>query len=264
MYVEVIATHQNVTRDELEGRYVIVIDTLRATSTIVTALAHGCKQVFPVANLNEARVLASSWDSDKVLLGGEGQGRPLPGVFLGNSPRDYTAEVVGGKTLFLVTTNGTVALQKAQKAAPVLVGSLLNGETVARRVLHDDPDDLVILCAGTQGYFALEDIVTAGKIIGHIWESRPAVVNELAIAAFQLYQFNQQQLPSLMAQTIHGRRLVDMGDGDDLRFCLQEDIFPLLAHQAVARVCLLTPEPALAQENNGSRGSSWHGTQGRA
>ncbi|MZP29636.1 2-phosphosulfolactate phosphatase family protein [Heliobacterium undosum] len=246
MYVEVIATHQNVTPDELEGRYVVVIDTLRATSTIVTALANGCKQVFPVTSVNEARVLSSSWDPDKVLLGGEGHGRPLPGVFLGNSPRAYTTDVVAGKTLFLVTTNGTVALHKAQKAAQVLVGSLLNGETVANRIIRDDPDDLVILCAGTQGQFSLEDIITAGKILGHIWENRPAVVNELAIAAFQLFQFNQHQLAPLMAQTVHGRRLAEMGDEADLAFCLQEDRFPVLAHQAVARVCLLPTEQAFA------------------
>ncbi|MBC9785457.1 2-phosphosulfolactate phosphatase [Heliobacterium chlorum] len=240
MYVEVIGTHQQASKEDLKGKFVVVIDTLRATSTIVTALANGCQQVFPVATCNEAKVLSTSWEPDRVLLAAEKRGHSIPGFPLGNSPRTFTPDKVAGKTLFLVTTNGTVALQKAQSASCVVIGALLNGQRVAEYIVEQEPEEVVILCSGTQGRFSLEDIITAGKIIGHIWDHRSASANELAIAAFQLYQVNREQFVPLMAQTAHGQSLLAQGDGDDLNFCLQEDLYPVIPQQTLSRVRLLT------------------------
>ncbi|MTV50549.1 2-phosphosulfolactate phosphatase family protein [Heliobacillus mobilis] len=268
MYVEVIATHQQVSKDDLEGKFVVVIDTLRATSTIVTALANGCQQVFPVATCNEAKVLSTSWEADRVLLGAEKRGHPIPGFPMGNSPRSFTPDKVAGKTLFLVTTNGTVALQKAHSASSVVLGALLNGQRVAEYIVEQEPEEVVMLCAGTQGHFSMEDVISAGKIMGHIWDRRTASANELAIAAFQLYQVNRDQLVPLMAQTAHGQSLLAQGDGDDLDFCLQEDLFPVVPQQTLSRVRLLAGygrnSPYGQKENSGSCGISWHGSLGNA
>ncbi|WP_170270165.1 2-phosphosulfolactate phosphatase [Heliorestis acidaminivorans] len=239
MYVSVYSTHQDISKKELQNKVVVVIDTLRATSTIVTALAQGCHQIFPVSTFNEAKILSSSWPKQDIILGGEYKGYRFAQFLFGNSPCEYTKEVVQGKTLFLVTTNGTVALQKATSATKVIVASLLNGRAVADYLAHLDPAQVVFVCAGTQGQFCLEDTITAGKIIYHLSEKEEVEGDELAIAALQLYQLNRYQLMDLMKLTDHGQRLIEQGFEKDLAYCLREDIFPLLPHLTFSRIRLM-------------------------
>src|SRR3954452_7183254 len=118
----------------LAGGLAVVIDVLRATTTIVHALAAGCTAVRPCAEVEEARDLAGGMRAGRVLLGGERGGVPLPGFDLGNSPREYTAKVCRGSTLVLTTTNGTRALLRAAEAARVLVASFANFSAVCEQL----------------------------------------------------------------------------------------------------------------------------------
>ncbi|QGG47022.1 2-phosphosulfolactate phosphatase [Heliorestis convoluta] len=240
MYIRIYATHQDVKKKDLKNKKVVVIDTLRATSTIVTALAHGCRQIFPVSTTNEAKILSSSWSKEEVVLGGEYRGYRFAHFNYGNSPLEYEEEAIKGKNLFLVTTNGTVALQKTSEASEVLVASLLNGRAIADYISHIDPAQVILLCSGTQGHFCLEDTITAGKIIYHLSEKEGEIEgDEMAIAALQLYQLNKDQLLELMKLTDHGQRLIEQGYEQDLNFCLREDIYPIIPQLSLSRIRLL-------------------------
>ena len=118
MKIEVFASQTHVTEKDIRGKDCVVIDTLRATSTIITALANGCEQVIPVEEVGQATRLRASVGGDTMaVLGGERGGQKIPGFDLGNSPLEYGPEHIYGKTLILTTTNGTLAIGKAETAS---------------------------------------------------------------------------------------------------------------------------------------------------
>src|SRR3989454_9086654 len=133
MNVAVYFTPLGLNAGDLAGRGVVVIDVLRATTTVVAALANGAKAVIPAATSEEAVRLASNLEKDGVLLAGERQGLKIEGVALGNSPGGMTPAAGAGKTLVLSTTNGTPAPVAAQGGAPGLGGAPLNFKALAAR-----------------------------------------------------------------------------------------------------------------------------------
>ncbi len=175
MKIDVYHTPLGLNAGDLTGRAVVVIDVLRATSTIVTALAAGAKAIVPAASSEEAVRLTSNLEKNGIVLAGERRLLKVEGFALGNSPREMTAEAVGGKTLFLATTNGTPALLAAQGGEPVLVAAALNFSAVAERArnLFTERGDLVIICAGRDKQFALEDAYTAGRLIKAVKKGVP-------------------------------------------------------------------------------------------
>src|SRR5215468_5888030 len=148
---------------ELAGGVAVVIDVLRATTTIIHALAAGCEAVRPCLEVDEAKHLADGMRAGRVILGGERGGRPLPGFDLGNSPREYTPQVCRGTTLVLTTTNGTRALVRAAEADRVLVAGFVNYSAVCEQ-LRQDARPVHIVCAGTEGAITLEDTLLAGAL----------------------------------------------------------------------------------------------------
>ncbi len=167
MKIDVYHTPLGLNAGDLTGRAVVVIDVLRATSTIVTALAAGAKAIVPAASSEEVVRVTANLEKNGIVLAGERRLLKIEGFNLGNSPREMTKEAVGGKTLFLATTNGTPALLAAQGGDPVLVAAALNFSAVAERARHlfTERGDLVIICAGREKQFALEDAYTAGRLI---------------------------------------------------------------------------------------------------
>ena len=142
------------------GRTVVVVDILRATTTIVHALAAGAKEVIPLLDVAEARCKAQAIGS-AVMLGGERGGKRIEGFDLGNSPTEYTAEAVGGKSVVFTTTNGTRAMQLCRSANRVLIGAFTNFSAVCRELEREEHVD--ILCAGTDGQITREDVLFAGS-----------------------------------------------------------------------------------------------------
>src|SRR5713101_2072341 len=134
----------------LKGGVAVVIDVLRATTTMIHALAAGCTAVRPCAEVDEARELAGKMRAGRVLLGGERGGAPLPGFDLGNSPSEYTTKVCCGTTLVLTTTNGTRACLRAVEAERALVAGFVNYSAVCEQ-LRQDSRPIHIICAGTEG-----------------------------------------------------------------------------------------------------------------
>ncbi len=240
MKVEVFFTPGELAGQELPER-VVVIDVLRATSTMVEALANGARSILPVATVDEAARIAQNIGRDTVLLCGERKALPIDGFDLGNSPAEFTAERVRGKSLVMTTTNGTRAFLAVaerrggdgERRSKVLASSFLNlGAVVAELATAGagGANGVTLVCAGREGRFALEDAVCAGAVVRGLEESGPALeLNDGAIAARGLARRHMADLHRMLELTTAGRHLGDAGLGDNLSFCAQvgrSDVVP--------------------------------------
>lgn len=227
MRIDVLFRPDDLQRFQVAGRSAVVIDILRATTTMVTALYHGAKRIVPVALVNEAFQIKQDLSmAEPVLVGGERKGFPVEGFDLGNSPLEYTPEKVKGKTIILTTTNGTRALRLTAGKAPreVLVASLLNLSAVARHLILDGQDPFLV-CAGEEGEMALEDVVGAGYLIREILRLAKEgllrdeiVLNDPAVASLKLSEVYATPKEAFLASR-HGKELVYKGFTADLDFC---------------------------------------------
>jgi 2-phosphosulfolactate phosphatase len=155
MKIDIIALPRMLTDAHVRNRAVVVFDVLRATTTMVTAISNGAKEIRVFGSLDAAALAASEFDGPKILAG-ESKCLPPPGFDLGNSPGDFTPERVAGKTIFLSTTNGTKAIVAAQRAAMLFAGAVVNATAVAA-LLGKLGMDVTLLCSGTDGQVAPED-----------------------------------------------------------------------------------------------------------
>ena len=226
---------------DVQGRTVVVIDVLRASTTIAVALMNGAKAVLPAASTEEALRLAGNLEKGDVVLAGERKAQRVPGFALGNSPAEFTPEVVQGKTIVLATTNGTVALVAVQGAKQALVAGAVNFAVVVekcREVLTQE-DGLLIVCAGTERQFALEDAFAAGRLAKVLLPPgglRKVKVNDGALAALEIVRhFGERWLRALKASA-HGQELAALGYRDDVKLAAQENPHPILPLYADRRI----------------------------
>jgi 2-phosphosulfolactate phosphatase len=238
MRLDVFMTPAEAIPAEVAGRTVVVIDVLRASSSIVEAMASGARTIFPVASIEEAIRLANTLGRDGVLLCGERRRLTIEGFDLGNSPGDFTPERVGGKTLVMTTTNGTASMAAAAGAGRVIVGALLNLDAVVEDLVRTGAEP-VFLCSAREGRFGLDDAVTAGRMIGALVEALPKVewtMNDGARAALALGRAWAGDAEALFAETAAGRQLADVGLEADLAFCAQtnlRDVVPVLQDRSI-------------------------------
>jgi 2-phosphosulfolactate phosphatase len=211
----------------LANALAVVIDVLRATTTIVHALAAGCKAVLPCAEVEEARELAGGMRVGRVLLGGERGGAPLPGFDLGNSPREYTAKLCRGNTLVLTTTNGTRALLRAVEAARTLVAAFVNYSAVCEQ-LRQDARPVHIVCAGTEGSVSLEDTLLAGALVEYLCQLGEVQVNDGARLAWDCFENHGRVLLGALEVSQGGAILRRLGYDDDIRAAAEVDRFALV------------------------------------
>jgi 2-phosphosulfolactate phosphatase len=212
---------------QLAGSIAVAVDVLRASTTIVHALAAGCVAVRPIAEVVEARRLADHLPAGKVLLAGERDGRPLPGFDCGNSPGEFTSERCGGTTLVLTTTNGTRALLLAESAARILVGAFVNFSAVCEQ-LRADPRPVHILCAGESGNVALEDTLFAGAVVEFLCTNGPTRLNDGARVGWDCFERHGRVLEGALAVGAGGARLHALGYDDDIRAAARVDAFALV------------------------------------
>lgn len=207
---------------ELRRRTVVVIDTLRATSTIVAALMAGARQIIPVEEPEDAVAVAHRIGSEQTLLCGERGSLKIDGFHLGNSPLEYTPGVVGGKTLVLTTTNGTAAMLKAQHASAVFCAAFVNASAVARHLISLEADAVTILCAGTAGRFSIEDSLAAGALVDEITQRASNVgLDDASRASASMFAGARGNLIAALSEGDHGRVLVSAGMEQDIHFCAQ-------------------------------------------
>lgn len=238
MKIDVFFTPLGSREGDLAGRGVVVIDVLRATSTIVAAIAHGAKAVIPAATAEEAVRMTANLERDGFLLAGERRAVRIEGFALGNSPLEMTPEAVLGKTVFLATTNGTPALVAAQGGEPVLVGAAVNFSALVAgaRAAFGAASDLAIVCAGRERQFALEDAYAAGRLVKAVKRGhRRAELNDAARVALALTDDFADWDAALRASAA-ARQLVELDFADDVAFCATQDRFDVVPTYADRRV----------------------------
>ena len=232
---------------ELRGRdlstyRVVIMDVVRASTTIVHALAHGAAAVVPLADPAAAIALRDA-SPGRVLAGGERGGLPVPGFDLGNSPQHYTAARVAGKRIAFSTTNGTAAMLACQGARETVIGALVNLDAVARHLLSlSGPviaggdfflaggDNVLLVPVGRQGAPVLDDSLAAGILASRLFaagvrltEGAQSLVNDAAT-------WEGRELEALQTSP-SGQALIAAGLGDDLPVCARVgtlDIVPVL------------------------------------
>jgi 2-phosphosulfolactate phosphatase len=222
MRVHVALTPAEFGESPLSGRTALAVDVLRATTAAVAACAAGCRRVVPVPDQAAAESLAAR-DGDDVLLAGERGGEAIAGFHLGNSPVEFTADRVAGRTVILTTTNGTAAMLTAAEAAAAGLAALSNLTAAAGWALGEGRD-VCILCAGDSGAFSLEDAVCAGLLVARLLAHTPdATVSDGAAAALALGRHYGPQLGRLAEDSRWARRLAGLGREADVACCLRAD-----------------------------------------
>ena len=227
--LETLFTPEEIKNTELAGKLVVIIDVLRASSTIVTALANGCRGFIPILSPDKAKKKAQEFENESVLLGGEREGIKIEGFDLGNSPREYKKEVAKGKTIIFSTTNGVKTLEMVKGAHRIIIGSFLNLQAVCDYCTNYE-GDISIICAGRKGKFSLEDTACAGMMINSLKDVFPGDHQEIDanLTAQLLYVKFGNNILEILRKSQHGRYLESIGLGEDLKFCSQLDLFHIV------------------------------------
>lgn len=206
---------------DLSGTVCVVFDVLRATSSMITALAHGVEEIRPVLTIEEALAVRAEWPN--AVLGGERNGSRIEGFDLGNSPREYCGK--GLKRIITTTTNGTVALRACAAADGVIAGALLNMGALADFLRRTAPGRVLLVCAGTFRDLALEDVIAAGMLASAL---PAATLTDAGRVASEVYSRHGAALLAGLEQGTNGRKLIEDGRGEDVAWCAQVSRFPLL------------------------------------
>lgn len=222
-----------VAEDALAGGTVVVMDVLRATTTLTYALAAGAARMIVCLEVDEAKQFAGNHSGERPLLGGERGGLKIPGFDLGNSPSEYTPQTIGGRTLIFTTTNGTRAMLRCRQAQQVLLGSFVNRQAVLRAL--SSAEKIHLLCAGTRGQITREDALCAGSLVAGLLESGGSFqMNDearLALAAWQAIAsdgIDALSLTQQLRETQGGRNLIAEGLEADIAWCAALDQFDLV------------------------------------
>jgi 2-phosphosulfolactate phosphatase len=221
----------------LPGKVVVVLDILFATTTMVTALAHGAKEVIPVLDGGAARAQSKGLEDDSYILSGELYAETLPG-FAHPAPLALLEHGVAGKTVIYSTTNGTVAMTQPARAAAVYCGALLNARALAEYIVERHAGKTVlVVCSGSGNNFNLEDFYGAGYFV-ECFRSHVGDLSDAAKAALALYR--HAKAPDALLDCRVGRMMVDRGLAREVEFACRRDAFPVVPALQHGRLRLVT------------------------
>lgn len=211
----------------------VVIDVLRATTTIATALNAGAEAVQTFSDLKTLMQVSDRWQPEKRLRAGERGGAKVEGCDLGNSPLDCTPDLMKGRRLFISTTNGTRALQRVEESPIVITAAMINRQAAVNYLLDKQPDTVWIVGSGWEGGYSLEDTACAGAIANALQEQsgQIAIGNDEVIAAIALYRQWQNDLLGMFHSCSHGQRLLRLHCQEDLKYCANIDSLDVLPIQ---------------------------------
>ncbi|MEJ2540601.1 MAG: 2-phosphosulfolactate phosphatase [Gemmatimonadota bacterium] len=226
MKVDVRFTIPELDAGELNGATAVVVDVVRATTTLTTALARGAGAVFPAASAEEAIRLLQSLGREDTLLCGERKGLRPEGYDLGNSPSEFTDEVVAGKRLIMNTTNGTRALRAVEDASRVVAAAFVNLGAVAEAIASEER--VLVVCAGRNDRFALEDAACAGALLLRLRDSGVELDAGDAARSAMTLAAEQPLDRAFLASTHAGRALAAVDLEEDLGPCAEMDVLPVV------------------------------------
>jgi 2-phosphosulfolactate phosphatase len=218
--------------EALRGSVAVVIDVLRASTTIVHAIQAGAASVVPFGEVDEALEFAAGQPKGTVVLGGERGGARIDCFDLDNSPLSYTPEIVRGKTVAFTTTNGTRALLRCREAERILIGAFVNLSAIGK-ALRADKRPVHLVCAGTDRRVTSEDVLCAGAIAAGIQRITGAVLppddlTEMATREYESLGPGQQSLVAVLRESAGGRNLIELGSEADIEQAARVDLFDLV------------------------------------
>jgi len=243
--VDVIFGGAALTPSDVAGKVVAVIDVLRASTSIAVALANGARTVIPLESPDDVVTRAKAFERSDVRLAGERRMLPISGFDFGNSPREFTREAVEGKTVLMTTTNGTPAIANSQGARDVVIASYVNYSAVLamlRSALRGGAH-ILIVCAGRDRQFALEDAGCAGRYVANVSKRlADAELNDAAQACMLIHKRYGDQVMQLFEASEHGRALAKAGFGEDLAFCAAMDSYSVIPIYQDRQITKLGPD----------------------
>jgi len=227
--VSVHFTPTNLDEMQLKDKNIVVIDVLRASTSIAIALHNGAKEIIPVSSIENAVKISGNLFGDVTLRAGERNSRMIEGFNLGNSPLEYTEEVVKGKSIIYMSTNGSVAILKGKHARNLVVAGFVNLSAVVN-FLANLREDFTIICAGMENNFCLEDSVCAGRIINKLQSvtDDELVLDDSSTACTILDKNFGKSTLKMLKNSDHGKYLIEIGFADDLKMCAAVDLVNIL------------------------------------
>jgi 2-phosphosulfolactate phosphatase len=238
MRLNLILLPRDATDESFAGRAVVVFDVLRATTTMTAAMAAGVREIRIFGDTESAREAAAAAREPKPLLCGEAQCLPPAGFDLGNSPGALNRAAHEGRSLYMSTTNGTRAIIAARSAKLLLAGALVNASGVAR-VLAASGLDVTLLCAGTNGQLAMEDVIGAGAVADALRKlAKVELESDAARMTLRLFQAARGDLRGALAEAAGGRNVIAAGLEADIDFAARLDVLDVVGrvHDAPLRV----------------------------
>jgi 2-phosphosulfolactate phosphatase len=238
MRVDVSLIPGEVAAKDVSNAAVVVIDVLRASSTVATALANSCEEVIPAESIEEAITIASGYARPDYVLGGERRGLAIDGFDLGNSPAEYSEARVAGRKVILATTNGTRAVKQYGGAREIVVACFLNAGAVLHMLATAEDRDVLLLCAGQDGRFSIEDAFCAGLLASELAKTTGTSLSDSARAAAAIYEHRRGSIEEALIESEHGAYLAGIGFADDVRYCARQsvlDVVPKVYDRRVIR-----------------------------
>ncbi|WP_010664488.1 2-phosphosulfolactate phosphatase [Marinilabilia salmonicolor] len=225
--IDVINSVTELSDARVAGKTAVVIDVLRATSVMVTALFYGAEKVIPVLSKEEAFSYRLNNSKETVILAGERDADPIEGFDMGNSPLELIPEKLSEATLVMTTTNGTKAIRKAQTAGCLFIASFLNARATANALT--EAEEVVLIASGTNGAYSLEDVLCAGYMVElFMQQGHPAIFTDAALGALNLYENNKADFPGISVRGRHYNILKQKGREKDLDYCFRRDVLDIV------------------------------------
>lgn len=237
MKIDIIISGDDIRKEKLQNKVAVVIDIFRATSVMVTALSNGCKEIRPYLTVEEAREEANRLGRDNCILGGERNAIKIDGFDLSNSPLEYKKEIVKDKTVIMTTTNGTKTLTRSNEADKILIAAMINANAVAKKIIKLN-QDVVIINAGTNGNFSMDDFICSGYIIDCIIrEKNHYELTDISKTAMMIYN-NNQDILSYVKEALHFEVMKSLELDKDIEYCIKKDIFNIVPEYSCGVITL--------------------------
>ncbi|MCI0706946.1 MAG: 2-phosphosulfolactate phosphatase [Ignavibacteriae bacterium] len=232
MKIDLTFSVNNIDELQLRDKNVVVIDVLRASTTVIAALHNGAREIIPVSNIESAVKISGSLFGDVTLRGGERGGKMIQGFNLGNSPLEYTEASIKGKSIIYSTTNGSIAMWKSRFARNMVVGAFVNLSKVTE-FLSKTNEDALVMCAGDSSEpngFSLEDAVCGGMVVQQLSQMKnmELELSDSARAAHTLYKSFGRSIQKMLKDSAHGKYLAGIGYKEDIQYSAQVDSLPVL------------------------------------
>lgn len=224
MKIDIIISADDIIESKLENKIAVVIDMFRATSVIVTALNNGCEEVIPFLTIEETLESSEELNREEYILGGERRAVKIDGFDLSNSPLEYTKEVVEDKKVLITTTNGTRTLTKSNSAKRIIIAAMINAKAVADKLLEIN-EDVVIINAGTNGNFSMDDYICSGYIINEMLKVDNQIeLTDISKTANMIYE-NNSDIISYVKEATHYSVMKSLELDNDIEYCIKKSIF---------------------------------------